>query len=165
MVRRPGQTVRTIAPSQCTSHRRPVAPSDGAFSEETRIEWQRQQILELMPAGLATQIGEDDFEVAAKLPQDLPARAARWRRRDRVGDDGHTPECAVPFGKRLEHRDAFSADREAVSRVLDVAASDDDAVGRFERRADLELRVGGLGVTPGTARGGDEFTRRTRVCW
>jgi len=141
------------------------APSDRAFSEEMSIEWQRQQILELMPAGLATQIGEDDFEVAAELPQDLPARAARWRRCDRVGDDGHPPEFAVPFGKRLEHRDAFSADREAVSRVLDVAASDDDAVGRFERRADLELRVGGPGVTPGTARGCDEFTCRTRLCW
>ena len=157
MVRRPGQTVRTIAPSQCTSHRRPVAPSDRAFSEETRIEWQRQQIFELMPAGLATQIGEDDFEVAAELPQDLPARAARWRRRNGVRDDRYAPEFAMPFGERLEHRDAFSADREAVSRVLDVAASDDDAVGGFERRADLELRVGGLGMTPGTARGSDQI--------
>ena len=56
--------------------------------EQPRIERQRQQILQSMPSGLAGEIGEHDVEIAAELPQDLAARAARRRRRFGVGDDG-----------------------------------------------------------------------------
>src|SRR5438034_5302548 len=41
-------------------------------------------------------------EVAAELPEDLPARAARRRRRFGVGDDRDAREHAVTFRQRLE---------------------------------------------------------------
>ena len=45
-----------------------------------------------------------------------------------------------PSDTRLENRDALGAHRQAVGGVLDVAAGDDSAIGRFQRGADLELR-------------------------
>ena len=74
----------------------------------------------------------------AELPEDLAAGAAGRRRRCGVGDDGDARELAMPFGERLEHRDALGADGQAVGGVLDVAAGDDRAVGGLERGADLE---------------------------
>src|SRR5262245_41967587 len=109
-----------------------------------------------MDAFLLLQIREVDLQVAAELPQDLPARAAGRRRRLGVGDDRNPREDAVAFGERLEHRDAFGADGEAVRRVLDVAPGDDGAVARLQRGADLEVREGGLRVLAGAARGADE---------
>ena len=98
-----------------------------------------------------------DLEVAAELPENLTAGAARRRRRFGVGDDRDAREDAVAFRQRLEHRDALGADRQAVGRVLDVAAGDDRAVAGLERRADLEVREGGVGVLAGAARGGDQI--------
>jgi hypothetical protein len=63
--------------------------------QQSRIKRQRQQILELVSAGLALEIREDHFEVTAKFPQDLTARTARWRRRFGIGDDGYAPKLAV----------------------------------------------------------------------
>jgi hypothetical protein len=71
--------------------------SAGALFKQSRIKRQRQQILELVASGLALQIRENDFEVATKLPQDLTARATRWRRRLGIGDHGDAAECAVSF--------------------------------------------------------------------
>src|SRR5581483_12358101 len=103
------------------------------------------------------QVRELDLEVAAELPQDLPARAARRRRRLGVGDDGDARERALPFGERLEHRDALGAHRQPVRRVLDVAARDDRTVGALERRADLELRIGRVCELARAPRRGDEI--------
>ena len=107
------------------------------------------------------EIREHDFDVAGKLPQDLPARAARRRRVCRVGDDGDAAKVAMAVGQRLEHRHALGADRQAVGGVLDVAAGDDRAVRRLERRADLEARVVGHRVL--AARGARAFDERVRV--
>ena len=109
-----------------------------------------------MPCVLC-QVGEQDFEVAAELPQDLAAGAARRRRRLGVGDDREAREGAVPFGERLEHRDPLGADGQAVGGVLDVAAGDDRAVGGFERGADLEVRERRIGVLAGAPGGGDQI--------
>ena len=49
-------------------------------------------------------------EVAAELPQDLPARAARRRGLLGVRDNRDPRENVVPFGERLEYRDAFGTD-------------------------------------------------------
>src|SRR6185436_17322187 len=54
-----------------------IAPS----LQEATVEGQRQQVLHLMPAGDAAEIGEHHLEVAAELPQDLPARTTRRCRR------------------------------------------------------------------------------------
>ena len=137
---------RAITPSQYTSHRRPVAPSDRlrveaglqARLEQPHIKRQWQQVLELMPTGLATKVGKNYFEVATEFPQDLAACTAGWRRRVSVRNDRNATEFAMPFGERLEHRDTLGADREPVRRVLDVAAGDDRPISGLERRTDFE---------------------------
>src|SRR5262245_12839339 len=65
--------------------------------QQSRVEGQRQQILELVSAGLALEIREDDFEITAELPQDLTARAAGRRRGFGVGNDGDAAEFAMAF--------------------------------------------------------------------
>ena len=86
------------------------------------------------------EVRELNLEVAAELPEDLAARAARRRRRFRVGDDRDAREHAVPLGDRLEHRDTLGADCQAVRGVLDVAARDHTAVDRLEGGAHFEMR-------------------------
>ena len=115
--------------------------------QQPRIKRQRQQILELMSAGLAPQIRQDHFEVAAKLPQNLATGAARRRWRVGVGHHGNTCELSMSLRECFEHRNALGANRKAVGGILDVAPGDDRAVGGLERRADFEVRVGGVRVT------------------
>ena len=73
----------------------------------------------------AGEVGEHDLEVAAVFPQELTAGAARRRQVVGIGDDGDAGEDRVTFGERLDQRDALGAERQAVGRVLDVAAGDD----------------------------------------
>src|SRR5262245_14314053 len=94
-----------------------------------------------MPSRLAAEIGEDDLEIAAELPQDLTARAARWCRCVGIGNHSDAAELPMALGDRLEHRDALGTDRQSVGRVLDVASGDDRPVGGLERSPDLEARV------------------------
>src|SRR5215831_8473730 len=54
-------------------------PTD--LPEKPCVEGKREQIGELVPAGDAARVGERHGEVAAELPENLPARAARRRRR------------------------------------------------------------------------------------
>jgi hypothetical protein len=63
----------------------------------------------------------------------------------------------VAVGQRLEHRDAFGADRQPIGRVLDVAAGDHRSVGSFKRGAHLEMRERGLRVLPRAPRGSDDI--------
>ena len=59
----------------------------------------------------------------------------------------------LPFRQRLEDRDAFGAHRQAVGRVLDVAAGDDLAALGLERGADLETgEIGDRVLTRARAR-------------
>src|ERR1043166_2559985 len=127
------------------------------FLKKACVKWVRQQRLQPMRGLLGREIGEDDFEIAAKFPQDLPARTA-WRgERGRVGDDRDGREDAMAFRDRLEHRDAFRADRQAVGGVLDVAAGDDRTVGGFERRTDLEIGESGVGILARASSGRHEI--------
>ena len=72
-----------------------------------------------MPAFLVREIRKDDFEVAAELPQDLTAGAARRRGRVGVGDDRDSREGAVSF--EVETGEGTSADR-VIRGVAAVAA-------------------------------------------
>jgi len=47
-----------------------------------------------MGFGLAARIDQQDFDVAAKLPQDLTACAAGWRECIGIGGDGDPAEGA-----------------------------------------------------------------------
>ncbi len=62
----------------------------------------------------------------------------------------------------------LGTDRQAVARVLDVAAADDAAGSGQQRRADAELRVGRVSPAPGLAGGGEQLPhrgRRERGAW
>src|SRR5260221_13331559 len=109
-----------------------------------------------MVPGLAGQVGEVDVEIAAELPEDLAARAARRRRLLGIGDDGDAREDVMALGERLEHRDALRANRQAVGGVLDVAAGEDGAIAGLERGADLEPRVRRVRVLARAARRRDD---------
>src|SRR4029079_11216369 len=74
-----------------------LAEADASPLQQSRVEGQRQQILELVTAGFALEIRENYFEIAAELPQDLTARAAGWRRGFGVGDHGDAAEFAMAF--------------------------------------------------------------------
>src|SRR5687767_10433223 len=74
------------------------------------VEGLRQQIPQLMSSRFAAEVGEDDLDVAAELPEDLAARAAGRCRLVRLADDGDAAEFAVAIGDRLEHGDALRAD-------------------------------------------------------
>src|SRR5216110_216363 len=89
------------------------------------VKWQREERLQTMRGLLSREVGQHDVEIAAELPQDLAARAARRRERRRVGDNRDAREGAMSFGESLEHRHALRANRQSVRRVLDVAAGDD----------------------------------------
>ena len=60
-------------------------------------------------------------------------------------------EVVEALGDRLEDGHPLGAHREAVGRVLDVAAGHDLARPRLERRPHLEAGVGGVGALPGLA--------------
>ena len=106
--------------------------------QQAIIERQWQQVLQLMPAGLATKVGQNHFNIAAELPQNLAACATGRRRRVGVSHDGNTAEFAMSFGEGLEHRDTLGAEREPVRRVLDVATGDDRPISGLERCTDFE---------------------------
>src|SRR5260370_757926 len=111
------------------------------FPEYSPIKWQRQQVGQAIDAFHFLEVGEDDFEIAAELPENLPARTA-WRRRVfRVRDDRDAREFPFAFGNRFDESDALGTDRQAVGRILDVAAGEDRAARRFQRGADLKAGI------------------------
>src|SRR5436305_12614377 len=67
----------------------------GAPLQEAGVERQRQKVLQVVRALAIGEVRELDLEVAAELPQDLPARAAGRRRFVGVGHDRDPRERAV----------------------------------------------------------------------
>jgi hypothetical protein len=108
----------------------------------------REQIGKLMLSMPPLEICQDHLQVTAEFPQDLPTGAAWGRELICVGHHCHTSERAIPFGKRLEHRHTFGANRQTIGRVFDVATRDDGTVGALECGADLEVRKRRNGVFP-----------------
>ena len=111
---------------RCLSRSLGVAGARRSCTKQPPVERQRQQRREAVawPVGRA-QVAEDDLEVAAVFPQQLPAGSARRRRRLGVGDHGDPGEDGVALRQRLDERDALGAERQPVGGVLDVAAGDD----------------------------------------
>src|SRR5688572_30772780 len=121
--------ISVVVPAIVTNHGgtedlRGSSTANGVSLQQPRVERQRQQGAELMMAGLPPQVGEDDVEVAAELPEDLAAGTAGRRGRGGIRDDGDAAKGAMSVREGLEHRHALRADRQAVGGVLDVAAGD-----------------------------------------
>ena len=93
----------------------------------------------MVRTGGTFKIGELNFDVAAELPENLAAGAAGRGRGIGVGDNRDTPEHAMAFRQRFEHRDPLGARGEPEAGALDVAAGHDQAVGGFERGAHFEM--------------------------
>src|SRR3954471_12006733 len=126
-----------------------------AALEQPRVEWEWEQFSQTVRARLTSKVRQQHFEVTAEFPENLAAGAARRRRLVGIGNNRDAPELRVPLGQRLEHRDAFGTDRQAVCRILDVATCDDSPVRGLERGPNLESGKPGLRVPAGLPRGGD----------
>ena len=106
---------------------------------------------------LAAEIGENDFAIAAKFPDDLAASAAGRSEFFGGGDDGNGVEAARAFGNGFEDGGAFGADGESVGGIFHVAAGENLAGLRAQRRTNFEIGERGVRVLANSARGGDKF--------
>src|SRR4051794_1876002 len=95
------------------------------LSQQSPVERQRQERRQPHPGGWPVQVPKNDIDVAAILPEELTARAARRRGRVGVGDDGDAGEDGLTVGERLDERNPFGTQGQSVGSVLDVAAADD----------------------------------------
>src|SRR5947209_8117670 len=110
------------------------------------IEWLREQIFQTIRFGLAVQIDQHDFDVAAEFPQNLTAGAARWSKDIRIGRNRGAAELADTLGNGFKHRHALGADGESVGGILHVAAGVNASFGVFDGRAHLKPGIRGEGV-------------------
>jgi len=88
---------------------------------------------------LAVEVREHDRRASSKLPDDLAAGTAGRRQRFRVGDNSKFSKLPFTFRQRLPNRNAFRANRQSITRALDVAASVDLATRSSHRRAYLKI--------------------------
>src|SRR5581483_6035527 len=91
--------------------------------QKRRIEWPREKIFEAQAFRLAFRIREDQLDIAAKLPKNLPARSAGRGQHIGIGSDCDAMKTARAFGHSFEQSHALRAQGQAVRGVLDVAAS------------------------------------------
>ena len=107
---------------------------------------------------------KNDIDVAAVLPQQLTAGAAGRRRRGGVGDDGDPREDRMPVRERLHERDTLGAEREAVGRVLDVAAADDRPSAVSSAAPTMKCEYARLRARPRVGRGRLPMSARRPRC-
>src|ERR1017187_7812314 len=141
--------------SSVMTHRALQIQSAGAAASEAMkrkklqircIEGLREKFFQTVGFGLAARVHQDDVHVAAKFPQNLPARAAGRSQHIGIGRHRHAPELAHAFGDGFEHGHALGAEGEAVGGILDVATGMDMAVAVFDGRAHLKLRIRSEGM-------------------
>src|ERR1019366_4938307 len=135
------------------------ANAAGTLSNQTKLQVRRikrpwEQLFEPQHFTLAAQIYQHNFDVAAKLPQDLAARPARRRERLGIGGDRDAPELTRAFGNRLKHGHALRAECQSISRVLDIAAGMHSAARIFERGAHAKFRIRSMRIFARRQRGG-----------
>ena len=88
---------------------------------------------------LAAWISQDNLDIAAEFPKNLPASTARRRQVVGVRRDRDAPELARALGHGFEYGNPLSTHRQAIRRILDVTARVHMAVSVFERRANFEF--------------------------
>lgn len=97
----------------------------------------------ILPSSQSTPVSSQAF-----IPDNsqLPAHAARARRRRNVRRDGQRTEPpAEALGHGAAQGDALGTGAHRVARVLDVAAADEGAVGGEDDSADTKAAVGAVG--------------------
>ena len=121
------------------------------------VERPREKLFDGQRLALAGEIFEYQFCVAAKLPQNLAASAARRGQDGSVGHHRDAPQLAGPFRDRLKDSHALGAQGEAIAGVFHVAASEDAAVFVFNGAAHFEMGMRGVGSFANGFGGGDEM--------
>ena len=95
--------------------------------------------------------GVDQQFATAVLEEQLTTSTARGDWFAVAGHDGHGEETPAAESREVAHERALGAEREAVTRVLDIGALNETPVGRDGARADRDVRVrrvrGGRRVT------------------
>src|SRR5712692_8450356 len=118
------------------------------FSQVGGIKRPRKKAAHLDHFGFAFQVCQNHGNVTAEFPDQLAACSAGWREDVRVGDHGNGIEAAFAFAHGFENRNALRANRQAIGRVLHVAAAENSAGGGADGRADAKIRVRRMCVLP-----------------
>ena len=95
---------------------------------------------------IAGEIGQDEFGVTAKLPENLATSAARRGERGSIGDHDNALQFCCALGDCFEDSDAFGADGKSVGGVFDVAPGVDMTVFIFESATDFEIGKRSVGA-------------------
>src|ERR1039458_3980270 len=125
------------------------------------IEGLREKFFQTVGFGFAAQVHQDDVHVAAKFPENLPARAARRGQYIGIGRHRRPPELAHAFRDGFKYRYPLGANSESIRRILHIAARMDAPVAVLNRRAHFELRIRREGMGAGGQRGVDERVGHT----
>ena len=78
-----------------------------------------------MHLNVASCRAQDDLDVSAELPQQLPAGPARRSRLFRIGHDGDCIQCALPFGNGFQHSHSLGAGTQTIGSAFDVTTAED----------------------------------------
>jgi hypothetical protein len=108
-----------------------------------------QQIGEGIDGSSAGRSAADDRHRRVEFGEHLAAGAAGRHRRFRVRANRDRIESGFALGHSPENGRALSAHRETVGGVFHVASGEQAAVGRQNRSADAELRIGRISKSGG----------------
>src|SRR3989442_15709807 len=110
-------------------------------SQERGVKRPRKQLRHPMHLDLPFEVRQNDRDVPAELPNNLPASAARRGERVGVSYHGDSVEAALAFRHGLEDGHALGANSQTVSGILDVATCIDAAGFSEQSRAHAEIGV------------------------
>src|ERR1700736_3585199 len=89
--------------------------------QKRRIEGPWEQIFQVEFFGLAARIHQRELHIAAKLPQNLTAGAARRRQSFRIRRDGDPREFPSSLRDCFKNSVSFGAEGQAIGGVFDIA--------------------------------------------
>src|SRR5437879_9807134 len=115
-----------------------------------------------MHLDLPFEVRQNDRDVPAELPNNLPASAARRGERVGMSYHGDSVEAALAFRDGLEDGHALGANSQAVSGILDVATRIDAAGFSEQSRAHAEIGVWRMGILARLLRRRHQFSIITR---
>src|SRR5215469_9335736 len=96
---------------QSTGSAHAVHAASASRLQKRRIERSREKIAHPQHIGLAARTRQDDLNIAAEFPENLPARPARGCEQVRVRRYGYPPELARTLRNGFEHCHALGAHR------------------------------------------------------
>ncbi len=108
-------------------------------SQEACVESARQKFSDRNRLTFTTKIRQDNCSVPGKFPNNLPARTAGRRKRVGIRDNRKLREVPFAFGQSLPDSHTLAANRQTVTRTLDIATRVNCTVLGLHRGADKEV--------------------------